>query len=121
MRASVGLEDEGQRVREALPCRALGVELFLARRGKLVEARAAVVLRRCPRRRNPAARLQPAEGGVERAVVDVEHAARDGLDRLRELPPVGGAGAKELQDNEVESALEQVDLLFGHGAPLEMQ
>src|SRR4051794_40802537 len=108
-------------MREALPRRALSIELFPARRRELIEARATIVLRRCPRRRDPSACLESAKGGVERPIVDVEHAARDRLDRLRELPPVGGTGAEELEDDEVQGALEEVDLLSGHGAPLDMQ
>src|SRR5436305_487543 len=103
---SVRLKDEAQCVGESLPRRAFGVELPAAGGGELVEARAAVVLRCGPRRSDPAARLESAEGRVERSIIDVENAARDCLDRLRELPAIRRASAEELENDQIEGALQ---------------
>ena len=48
------------------------------------------------------------------SVVDLQRALRQHLDRLGELPAVHGPGAEELEDDEVEGALQEVDLLPHH-------
>jgi hypothetical protein len=110
-------------VGESLPRRALRLELLSTRCGELVIARAAIVLRRSPVRRDPPASFEPAESRVERTVIDVEDSAGDRLDGLGQLPAISGTAAEELEDNEVERALQQVDLArrSGQEAPLENQ
>ena len=47
--------------------------------------------------------------GIDRARVDLEDAARGGVDHLHEAVAVAGAPAKSLEDDEVEGALEEFD------------
>src|SRR5436305_9233198 len=105
---------------ESLPGGARGVELPAPRGGELVKACAPIVLGSAPGSIHPAPRFETAQGRVERAVVDVEHAARDGLDGLRELPTVRGSSPQQLENDEIERALEEIDLalVLGHGALL---
>src|SRR5262245_61013284 len=88
--ALLGLQDQAERLGEALPRRALGFELPAAAGRELVVACSAVVLGWFPLGGDEPTRLEAAESGVQGAVVDVEHSARDGLDRLRQLPAVCG-------------------------------
>src|SRR4051812_13410989 len=61
----------------APPCRGFVGELFSSGGAEPVELGAAVVLGRSPRGLDPAAVLQPMEGGIERTLIDLEHATRD--------------------------------------------
>src|ERR1043166_1905436 len=92
-----------------LPERELGAELGPPLRGQPVVLRPAVVLREAPLGGEPAAALQPVEGGVERAFFDQELLAAP-------LPDPGGDGiavarapGERLEDQEVEGALEKVE------------
>src|SRR6185437_13680313 len=70
----------------AAPRLGLRAERSPALRGEPVVAGAAVVLRRAPFGADPPLELEPLERGVERPLVDVEHAARELLDALADPP-----------------------------------
>src|SRR5262249_18491227 len=107
---------QSERLLEALPLAPFGLELFEAARRELVEARAAVVLRRAPASFDQPLALEAAERRIQRAVVHVEHALGYDLNGLREIPAVRRPRAQQTKDDQVERALQQVGLARAHGS-----
>src|SRR5215468_11013443 len=73
---------------QALPLRGLIEELLLARFGKAVVLRAAVVLRSPPLCGDPATALQPLQRRIERAVINFQHLLRRLLYVMRDVVAV---------------------------------
>src|SRR5689334_5982629 len=96
--ASGGGENGVHRTGEAPPERRLRGELLAAFLGDAVELCAAVVLGDAPFRGDPPAIFQAMEGGVEGALVDLEHVARDLLDALSHAPSVHRLEGERLED-----------------------
>src|SRR5919109_5465613 len=99
-------QDAVHRRRGALPFVDLGLELSAAFGGDAVVARAAVVLARPPFRANPAAAQHRLEGGVDRALIDVEDVARDLAQPEREAPAVHRLDGQQLEGEHLERATE---------------
>src|SRR5262245_52066179 len=64
------------------PCRGVRLELFAPGPCQFVELGVAVVVRRSPLRFDPATTLEPVQGGIERSLLDLDHAGRDLLQPL---------------------------------------
>src|SRR6185503_21298580 len=79
-----------------------------SRRGDRVEASAAIVLRHPPTGRDPAAILEAAQGGVERAFLDTKHVPGRVFDPASDGVAVGGAEQQGLEDEDGQRALEEV-------------
>ena len=102
---------------EPLELGAFHVQMFPARGGDRVEARAAVVLGLRPLGHDPAALLESLKGGVERAVVDEDIVARRSLDRPGDALAVHARAGEGSQDEQVERALQEgVPVLGRHSS-----
>src|SRR5215203_122392 len=78
----------------------------------LVVARAAPVLRDAPLGRDELASLETVQALVERAVIDVEGAARLLLEPVRDLEAVHGLPHERPENEQVERALHQHERLW---------
>src|SRR5690348_9665987 len=111
--------------RRSLPIGNLGLELpsSLSRDG--VVPRAAIVFRRAPLGANPTASQHSLQGGVERALIDVEDVVGDLAESERETPPVHRLSGEELEGQHLEGPLEHLGALVwssvGSHAPLDGQ
>src|ERR1700694_4343591 len=85
------MEDLGHGPRQPVPVVRLGLQPAPSRRGQPVEARPPVVLGEPPVGANPALLLEPVERRVERALVELQHVARQGAPPARRATPAGGA------------------------------
>src|SRR4051812_29031991 len=98
------LQDQRHRRGEALPL----VDLFTERSAALprdgVVARASVVLGVLPVALDVAAMFEPLERGIERALVDLQPAARDLLDAEPNSPAVHRFQGERFQDQQVDAA-----------------
>src|SRR5439155_985186 len=73
------------------------------------------IVRQAPLALHPAALLEAVEGGVERALADLEDLAGELLDPAGGGVAVGGAPGEGLEDEQVERPLEEVERGLGHG------
>src|SRR5262249_23273120 len=89
-------------------------ELAAAGGRQRVELSLPAGLRFLPLGAQPAFLLQAVKGGIERALVDLDHRARDLLQPLRDPVPVGGLERQELEDQHVQSGLVDRKTLRGH-------
>src|SRR5919202_6271658 len=92
------LEDVLDGVDDPLELRALGGEVLPTGRGERVIPRPAVVLRRAPLRPDVAVEQQALQGGVERALADLEDVARELLDALRDAVAVHRPADQRAED-----------------------
>lgn len=113
------LQDGGQRAGESCPVLALLDELSLPRAGERIPLGLAPVLGGFPLEGDEPPCLEPVERRIQRAGVDVQHLARRCLDPQGEIISVGGLGAQELEDDELEGALQEGCGSWRHGCPLE--
>ena len=86
----------------------LGLKLFSARFRQRVELRLSPGFAVFPLRIEPAAIFQPVQCGVERTLMDLEKILGDLLEALRDAVAVPRAERKNLQDEEVQSPLEEL-------------
>src|SRR5262249_41555533 len=100
---------------ELAPGALLHLELLAAAARQRVVLGAAVVVGRAPLRVDEAPPLEGGEGRVERALLDLEHAARDLVEPLRDRPAVPRPERQGLEDEEVERPLWQFDAFVAHG------
>src|SRR5689334_309316 len=114
MASSARAEDQTERLGESLPLFLFGGELTTTGGGQRVVPGASIVVTHTPLRGDPAARLETMQSGVQRAVVHAERTAGRGFHGLHELPAVRGACLEQLEHDQVEGALEEVDLSGAH-------
>src|SRR5580700_2616521 len=93
--------------RNAVPSLGFGFELFLSSLGQAVVFRAPVVFRFSPKRGNPTFFFHSVQCGKERAWLDNKRAAGDLLDSPRDSQSVLLACDKGLQDQHVQSPLQE--------------
>src|SRR5438477_12971302 len=99
----------------ALPTPSFCEQLLASRARQRVKLRLAVILRSAPFGSNPAALLEPQQGRIERALVELEQVFRNLLDTLGDTIAVQRAyGVKGLQNNEVERALQNLSAGRSH-------
>ena len=99
------------------PTRGFPLETGVAARCQVVKLGAPVVFGGPPLGLDEAPMLEPLEGGVEGALVHVEHALRQLLDPLADAPAVHRLQAQGLEDQEVQGAAQDlgVGIFGGHG------
>src|SRR6185437_11043285 len=93
----------------------LGSELAAALRGELIELRFAIVFGETPVGFEPAALFHAMEGGVERAFFYLEPLIGRVANPRRDGVAVSGAPGEGLEDEEVERALEEIEVGGAHG------
>lgn len=98
-------ENAGKGLAKALPFRVLRGKLLAACRRESVEARLAVVGGNAPLGGDPAFLQEALEGGIERAVFDLEGFAGGLLDESGDSMSVHGRPAQGAENDEVEGAL----------------
>ena len=76
--------------------------------GQVVVLGAAAELRDLPLGLDPSLVLEAMQGGVERALVDLQHVLGDLLDALGDRPAVQGVLLQRAQDEQVERAGQQI-------------
>src|SRR5689334_21562409 len=79
-----------------------------------VEPGAASLIREAPLGLHESPLLETIERGIERALIDLEHVARELPNALRDPPAVERCEEEALQNEQVESALQKIGA-FGHG------
>jgi len=107
-----GIEDAGDGVGELGPAGTLCEQMLFAGVGEAVDADALFVLGKLPVGGDHFLTLETVQGGIEGAGVDLEDVVGVGFDGLADAVAVAGAPAEGLQDQEVESALEQLDAIL---------
>src|SRR3954447_21021976 len=113
-----GSKNLGHRGRQFDPGVPFDFELLASAFCQLVEFRAPIVFGNTPASLDPAAPLQAMEGGIERALLDAQHLARNLLDALGYGPAVLRFQRKGLQDEQIQRSLRKVDTVrFGHALP----
>jgi len=95
---------------ESVPGRGLGAELRATLGRQLVELGFAVVLAAAPLALDPAALLEAVQGGVERAFTYGENVICELLDPSGDGVSVRGSPRERLEDEEVERALQEVEI-----------
>src|SRR5687768_12460791 len=113
--SALGSEDETDRADEAVP----GGELLSQRPpsggGEPVVLGAAAVLGGAPLRVDPAALLEPDEGGVDGTLAYLERVLRELLDAVSETPSVHRRERERLENEQVEGALQDLFIAGGFG------
>ena len=94
--------------RHPLPFARFNGELTAARRREPVILGPAAELGHLPLSFEPALMLEPVQGRVERALVDLQHVFGNLLDALRDRPAVQGVLLQRAQDEQVERAGQQI-------------
>src|SRR5580765_475998 len=105
--SSSGVQGRRDRVRDLFPLAHFALELLAAGSGQVIELCAPVVLRRPPRRREPACFLETMERREKRSGFDIERAIRDLLNAASDAEPVHVLQRESAEDEEVERALQQ--------------
>src|SRR5687768_13356861 len=109
---SGGLKNGGEGAGKPCPVLALFGELLPARSGERIDLGPATLGRVAPLGLDHAALLEAVERRVERAGVHPEHVRRDGLDAQAQVIAVRGLDAEELEDDELERALQERGWIF---------
>jgi len=107
-------DDQPNRVREPAPLLEFRLQPRASSRRQRIELRAAIVLRILPLGLNPALVLQTMQSGVQRALLNLQHAFGDLHNALRYRPPVHRLQRKRLQNQQVKRAY----LAFAFGSSL---
>src|SRR6476469_3217358 len=96
------------------PALGFGAEGFAAKGRQVVVLGAAIVVGDAPFAVDPLLLLETLEGGIERALVDLEHAPRRLLDALGDAPAVHRRERERAQNEEVDRAAERLAGRFTH-------
>ena len=99
--------------RHALPLARFDGQLPAPRSGELVVLGSPAEFGDGPLRFNPAPVLEPVEGGIQRALADLQHILGNLLDALRDRPAMLRPGLERPQDQQVERAGQQVGCRSG--------
>ena len=97
------------------PLARLGLQLPGANRGQSIEACLTVVFgATSPFRRDRTGLLEAMECRIEGSLVHTEYVLRDLLDTLRDGPPVHRASGQGPKNQQVECALQEIELCVTH-------
>src|SRR6059058_1382655 len=105
----------GDRSRETDPVRLLQFKLLPPLPGQAIETRALIVIRNAPFVFNPALQDKALQRRVKRAFLDCENVSRELLNALGYPVPVHLAVHQRLQNQHIESALQQFCICGAHG------
>ena len=94
--------------RQPLPVGGFAFELAAARAGQRVELRSPIVLALLPLGGDPAVLLELVQRRIERAVADLQHVVRDLPQALADGKAVQRFEREDLQNQQVESALDEI-------------
>jgi hypothetical protein len=109
--SSIGrAENPVDRAGDLVPPRGLHGQLRPPLGREAIVAGAAIVFGRPPERSDPAAILEPVEGGIERPVLDLQHVLGAMFDGLRDGVPVCRPECERFEDQHVERSLQQLTL-----------
>src|SRR6185436_18027793 len=100
--------DRGDRRGQAVPVGRLALEVPPARPRQRVVFRPSVVLADLPLGGDPAFLFELVQRRVERAVAHLQHVAGDLLEALADRPGVERLEREDLEDQEVEGALDEI-------------
>src|SRR6476469_7240888 len=109
-----GAQELLDRDHQSPPALGFDAEGFAAEGRQVVVLGAAIVVRDAPFAVDPLLLLETLEGGIERALVDLEHAARRLLDALGDAPAVHRRERERAQNEEVDRAAERLAGRFTH-------
>jgi len=101
-------------LRESIPVRLFGGELFASDGGEFVELGLAAVVGGSPFGVEPAAFFEAMEGWIERALLDLEDLLGDLANAVGDAIAMDRAEGDDLEDEHVEGALEEVGLVGWH-------
>src|ERR1700693_717708 len=103
-----GAEDAGDRRRQSIPVRPLLVEVFTTETCERVEPRLATGVGRGPLGTKPTAFFETMQGGIQRALLNLEHGAGHLLQAPHDGVPMNRAERDDLQNQHIERPLQQV-------------
>src|SRR5437773_6737731 len=109
-----GLQHERDGFRQPLPIRSLAPELLLAGPGEAVKLGLAAGIRVAPLRLKPAALFQSVERWIKGPLLHLQHVTGNVLEALGNGVPMDGAERRDLQNQQVEGALQKVGLAGWH-------
>src|SRR5579859_1408715 len=101
-------QDQSHGVREPLPINEFGLQLSAALSGKRIKFCLAAGFRFAPIGSEPAAVFQAVKRGIERALGDLEEVLGDLLDALGDGVAMNRTQRDDLEDEHVESSLEEL-------------
>jgi hypothetical protein len=105
------VQNFSDRLGQLIPLRPLGVQMLLPRTGQCVKPRPPVVRGRGPGSVDPTQMFHPVEGRIERALLDPQDVVRDRLDVRRDAVAVMRTAAQNLENQQIERALERIPFL----------
>jgi len=112
-----GLEDLRHGGGEGAPSAFLKFQLFAPQPSQFIKLGAAIVLRYSPARGDPVLALQAMERGIQRALLHKQNFAGNLVDALRNRPAVQGLQSDGAENQEVQSALREIDSAVRHSFP----
>src|SRR5689334_5822587 len=104
----------GNRLRQAQPCVVLGLSGGASFAGQRVELGFAVVFGGAPLGFDQALLFEPIEGGIQRPFLHFQHVIGELMKAGGDAVAVIGSRAQALEDEQVERALQEVELSDGH-------
>src|SRR5467141_3297697 len=107
-------EDQRDGVRETLPVQHFSLKLFAALASEGVKLRFPAGGRVFPLRLEPALLLETVEGGIEGPLGDLEEIPGNLLNTLGDGVAVNRTSGDNLEDEHVESSLEELHFFLGH-------
>src|ERR1700674_4400481 len=111
------LDDVGNGGGEAIPIVCFTLEVAAPQPRERIKFGAAIVLAGSPLCLNPAFLLELVQGGIERAVADLENVAGDLLEADADGEAVERLESENFEEKKIESALDEVGG-FGHNGVL---
>ena len=105
-----GFQYQRDGIRQPLPVRSFAFQLLAARARELVELCLSTGVGAAPLSLQPAAFFEPVQRWIERSLLNVQRVARHLFQPLRNRVAVQWAEGDDLEDEEVERALQQVGL-----------
>src|ERR1700733_12020747 len=103
-----GVQDQSHGAGKRLPFGLLANKLFASKRGEAIVPGALTFVGQIPGSPDPALRLQPGEGRVERTGLGLEKIIRGPLNVFRNCVTVPGSRSQGAQDQQVERALQEL-------------
>src|SRR5580704_12787961 len=103
------IQDQSHGAGERLPLRLFADQLFPPERREAIVAGALAFVGQLPGGRNPAPRLEPMDGRVQRTGLDLQQVFGGPLNVFCDGVPVTGSCQQRPEDQQVERALQELD------------